>query len=209
MRRRLDPETRRREILRAARLAFESRPYDEVQLEEIAAEAGASRALINHYFGDKRGLYVAVVREMVARVAAGIRPAEELAQLSTEEMVAANTRALLDLIEADRPATLMLLGGGPAGGDPELEELRDELRDQAADRILANHLGGRPITPAAHAAMRAGMALIERAVRDWVEERGPTRQQTEAIVVAGILAVVERVVPAAESAAAEATDEGR
>ena len=173
MRRRLDPEARQEEILRAAIRAFESQPYEQVQLEDIARDAGASRALINHYFGGKRGLFVAVVREMVARAAGGIRANRELGELTTEQMVATNTSAMLDLIEADRAAVLTFFRGGPAGGDPELAALHDELRDRTVERILANHLGDGPIPPAAHHAMRAGIGLIERALLDWAEERGP------------------------------------
>jgi AcrR family transcriptional regulator len=67
VRRRLEAEVRRKEILRAASRAFASRPYDAVHIDAIARDAGASWALINHYFGDKRGLFLAVAREIVAR----------------------------------------------------------------------------------------------------------------------------------------------
>src|SRR5215212_3919805 len=73
MRRRLDPEVRRNEILKAATRAFATRPYDDVHIDAIARDAGASRALINHYFKDKRRLYVAVARKIVARTPSVVR----------------------------------------------------------------------------------------------------------------------------------------
>src|ERR1700741_1211 len=99
MRRRLDPDTRRAEILRVARHAFAALPYDEVQINAIAREADASRALINHYFGDKRGLFIAVPRALAPRLPSRVRTDLDL---SVEEMVAANTDAWADLIEASR-----------------------------------------------------------------------------------------------------------
>src|SRR5215204_48528 len=165
MRRRLDPEVRRSEILRAATRAFATRPYDNVHVDAIARDADASRALINHYFGDKRGLFLAVAREIVARTPSVVRADLDL---TVEDMVAANTDAWLDLIEANRETFLMFLGAGPIGRDPELEALQDELRDHMSDRILANHLGTTDIPPAAHLAMRAATGLMERAARDWV-----------------------------------------
>jgi AcrR family transcriptional regulator len=193
MRRRLDPDVRRREILRTATREFATHPYDDVHIDAIARRADASRALINHYFGDKRGLFLAVAREIVARTPSVIRADLEL---SVEDMVAANTDAWLDLVEANRETYLMFLGAGPIGRDPELEALQDELRDRMADRILANHLRTTDIPPAAHLTMRAATGLMELAVRDWATGKGATRDQTHTIIVQSILAVVRHVLPA-------------
>jgi hypothetical protein len=116
--------------------------------------------------------------------------------LSVEDMVAANTDAWLDLVEANRETSLMFLGAGPTGRDPELEALQDELRDRMADRILTNHLGTTDIPPAAHLTMRAATGLMERAVRDWATRKAATRDQTHTIIVHSILAVVRHVLPA-------------
>ena len=43
----MDPAERRELILSAARRAFASRPYEEVSLVEVAAEAQASEALVH------------------------------------------------------------------------------------------------------------------------------------------------------------------
>lgn len=193
MRRRLDPAVRRSEILRAARQAFATHRYDDVHIDVIAREADASRALINHYFGDKRGLFLAVAREIVARLPSVVRTDLEL---SVEDMVAANTSAWLDRIEASPETSLLFLGGGPTGHDPELDALQDELRDRVADRILSNHLGTTDIPPVAHQTMRAATGLMERALRDWATGKGATRDQTHTLIVQSILAVVRHVLPA-------------
>jgi AcrR family transcriptional regulator len=205
MRRRLDPDVRRKEILRSASRAFATRPYDDVHIDSIAREADASRALINHYFGDKRGLYVAVAREIVARTPNVVRT--DLG-LSVEDMVAANTDAWLDLVEANPETALMFLGAGPIGRDPELEALQDELRDRMAHRMLVNHLGTTDIPPAAHLTMRAATGLMELAVRDWATGRGGTRDQTHAIVAQSILAVVRHVLPAVMAASSRSPNDG-
>lgn len=193
MRRRLDPEDRRREILRAATRAFATRPYDDVHIEAIAAEVGASRALVNHYFRDKQGLYLAVARQMVERTPEIVRRDLEG---SVEEMVAANTAAWLDTVEASPQAFLSFRAGGPAGGDSRLDEFRDQLRDRLARRMLANHLGPTEPPAAALAVMRAELGLIEQAVADWIAGRGGNRAQTEALIAASILATVREVLPA-------------
>ena len=58
----MDPAERRELILSAARHAFASRPYEEVSLVEVAAEAQASEALVHKYFAGKAGLYAEVLR---------------------------------------------------------------------------------------------------------------------------------------------------
>ncbi|MFN8202961.1 MAG: TetR/AcrR family transcriptional regulator [Solirubrobacteraceae bacterium] len=197
MRRRLDPEVRRGEILRAAAAAFATRPYDQVQLDAIARDAGSSRGLINHYFGDKRGLFIAVAQRVVERVPTVVRTDLDG---SVEQMVDANTDAWLTLIESNREASLLFLGAGALSGDPELDRLQDDLRDRVVERILRNHLGDGEIPLAARLTMRATTGLIERALRDWATGRGGSRAQTHALVSQSILAVVRHVLPAVVAA---------
>jgi AcrR family transcriptional regulator len=61
-RRRLSPEDRRTELLTLGAKVFGERPYDEVRIDEIAERAGISRALMYHYFPDKRAFFAAVIR---------------------------------------------------------------------------------------------------------------------------------------------------
>lgn len=61
-RRRLSPGERRRELLALGAEVFGQRPYDEVRIDEIAERAGVSRALMYHYFPDKRAFFAEVVR---------------------------------------------------------------------------------------------------------------------------------------------------
>jgi AcrR family transcriptional regulator len=199
-RRRLQPDARRREILRAATRAFTTRPYNEIQIDAIARAAGASRALVHHYFADKRGLFLAVARDIVARTPAVVRTDLEL---GVAEMVAANTEAWLDLLEANPETALIFMGAGPPGHDPELDRLQDELRDGLAERMLANHLGEGKITPAARLTMRAATGLMQQAVRDWLSGRAPSRELTETLIVQTILAVVREVMPAVLAVEAE------
>ena len=62
-RRRLSPEDRRAELLALGAEVFGKRPYDEVRIDEIAERAGVSRALMYHYFPDKRAFFAAVVKD--------------------------------------------------------------------------------------------------------------------------------------------------
>src|SRR5919204_3225638 len=52
-------------MLACARRLFSERSYVAVSTSEIAREAGVARGLLHHYFGNKRELYLEVVRTLV------------------------------------------------------------------------------------------------------------------------------------------------
>ncbi len=61
-RRRLSPQDRRSELVALGAEAFARAPYGEVRIDEIAERAGVSRALMYHYFPDKRAFFAEVIR---------------------------------------------------------------------------------------------------------------------------------------------------
>jgi AcrR family transcriptional regulator len=78
-RRRLSAEQRRESILGAANLVFGQRGYDTVRIDDVAAEAGISKALIYEHFRSKHELYSELMNraalEMLDRiVSAGSDP---------------------------------------------------------------------------------------------------------------------------------------
>src|SRR5436305_732256 len=58
-RRRLSVAERRDELIAAALDLFSHRSPEDVSIDDVAEAAGASRALVYHYFGGKQELYVA------------------------------------------------------------------------------------------------------------------------------------------------------
>ncbi|OZF45692.1 TetR family transcriptional regulator [Rhodococcus sp. 14-2470-1b] len=54
------PDTRE-EILRVARTRFAATGFDKTSIRSIAADAGVDSALVHHYFGTKRDLFVASI----------------------------------------------------------------------------------------------------------------------------------------------------
>jgi TetR/AcrR family transcriptional regulator len=62
LKRHRDPEATKEALLRAATELFAERGFDGVTVDEMAAKAGANKALISYYFRGKRGLYEAALR---------------------------------------------------------------------------------------------------------------------------------------------------
>jgi AcrR family transcriptional regulator len=56
----MEPQQRREHLLDTGASLFAEKPYDDVQMEDIAARAGVSRSLLYQHFSSKRDLYVAI-----------------------------------------------------------------------------------------------------------------------------------------------------
>ena len=69
----------RAKLLRAARHAFGTKGYAEASMDDFTAEAGLTRGALYHHFGDKKGLFEAVLiqidSEMTARMEAAAQSA--------------------------------------------------------------------------------------------------------------------------------------
>jgi len=174
---RLEPDERRGQILAAARRLFNERHYGAVSADEIAAEAGVARGLINHYFGTKRDLYVEVVREMV-RVPPP--PVPEYVQGTTpEQRVAESIDAWLEMVWRNRETWLASMGGAGLGSEDEIGAIFEEAREDAAARMVAV-LGLGPAdetSPEVQALFRAYSGMAEAATVQWLKHGRLNRDQ--------------------------------
>ena len=194
---RLGPEARRDQILAAARSLFEQGGYDAVSMSDVAEAARVTRGLVHHYFGSKRELYLEVVRSVLGEAPALVPPSEAA---SPEEMVRRNASATLDYFAANRDIMLALAPSADPGRDPEVAALADAARDAVVDQVLANHFGDQEPPPEAQLIVRAFFGLLEAAAREWLFKGRATREQVEALVAHGILALMREALPAVMAA---------
>jgi AcrR family transcriptional regulator len=179
-RRRLDPDIRRAEIVIAATRVFAAKPYDSVSLADIADEAGASRALISHYFGDKAGVFAGVAITFAGRLADAVRTDHDL---PPEQMVMANLDALLAFAAENTEVVLALIPTGSAGQDPRLHDIINMGRDGVVDRVMINHFGTTDLPPQARFALRAYTGMFAVGVGDWL--RDPILERAEVAEILG------------------------
>jgi TetR/AcrR family transcriptional regulator len=85
---RRDPEATKSKILAAAWHEFAQKGFAGARVDAIAARAGANKRMIYHYYGDKEGLFIAVLEAAYDRV----RSAEQALDLEHMEPVAAMRR---------------------------------------------------------------------------------------------------------------------
>lgn len=80
-----DPERTRRRILEAALREFSVRGFAGARVDAIAARAAANKRMLYHYFGDKEGLFRAVLRykinDRLTRIEAQLPGAESASRM--------------------------------------------------------------------------------------------------------------------------------
>jgi AcrR family transcriptional regulator len=134
-RRRLSPDDRRTELLTLGAEVFGQRPYDEVRIDEIAERAGVSRALMYHYFPDKRAFFAAVVRAEGERLFAATNTPTDPG-LTLFEQLRAGVLAYLRY-DDEHPHGAWAAYVGMVKSDPVLRGIEDLDNDRQADRIMA------------------------------------------------------------------------
>ncbi|WP_326565355.1 TetR/AcrR family transcriptional regulator [Amycolatopsis rhabdoformis] len=87
-------DSTRAALVGAARELFGARGYHDVPAEEITRTAGVTRGALYHHFGDKVGLFRAVVEELEIELTA------EVASAMSDSSVAGMTRALGVFLDA-------------------------------------------------------------------------------------------------------------
>lgn len=85
-----DPERTSASILAAAVIEFTDKGYAGARIDAIALKSGVNKRMIYHYFGDKDGLYLAVLESAYV----GIRESEAKLQLTDLEPVQAIERLI-------------------------------------------------------------------------------------------------------------------
>jgi AcrR family transcriptional regulator len=133
-RRRLSPEERRRELLALGAEVFGQRPYDEVRIDEIAERAGVSRALMYHYFPDKRTFFAEVIRAESERLFEVTNTPPD-PSLSLFDQLRCGVLAYLRYDE-DHPHGAWAAYVGVGRSDPVLRETEDVDTERQAQRIL-------------------------------------------------------------------------
>lgn len=169
-RNRLPNDARRAQLIALGLRLFSTRTYDDVSIDDIAAEAGVSKGLLYHYFGGKRALYVAVVEEAAEHLSAATTP---------DPALDARTRAItglmgyLDFVD-ERAAAFSALMQGGLGTDPEIAAIVERTRTTIEHRFLEG-LGLEAPRPVFRTAIRSWMGAVESASLDWLAHRDVDR----------------------------------
>ena len=187
---RLSPEQRRSQLLDLGVRLLATRSLDELSIDLLAEEAGISRGLLYHYFGNKHDFHEAVVRRAADDLIAQTAPPVDGEPL---ERLLISVTAYLDYVEANYEGYLSLVKGAAVGNDT-LREIYEEARSALTDRIFREDAQGQiiPDTPGSRLVVRGWSAMTEELVLTWVRDpAGVTREELLMIMAASLPALVD------------------
>jgi AcrR family transcriptional regulator len=184
-------------------------------MEEVARAAGVRRGLVNHYFGGKRALFLAVVEDLLAgferAFPASGRPAGGPGR-PAGEVVAEHVDRWLGVVEADAEAWFAFVSAEGFGRDADVERIVDRHRDATVERIVellvevgvtdpgTGPAGAGPGAGAGsrelRAALRSYSGMADAVTREWLLRRSLDRGQARTLLAATLLSLVREVVPA-------------
>lgn len=180
---RLEPDARRAHLLAVGTTVFGNKAYDEVQIDQIAQEAGVSRGLLYHYFPSKRVFFAAIIQSGYDEILAVTRPDPKL---SPAEQLQAGLGAYLDYVES-HPHMYRAIFRSAASLEQTVQKVVDRNLDLQARRILAA-LGD---TSAPHSlpylTVRAWLAFLIQAVLDWLDHDARADRQKLIDICVGAL----------------------
>lgn len=189
-RNRLSPEQRRTQLLDLGVSLLATRSLDELTIDVLAEEAGISRGLLYHYFGNKHDFREAVVRRAVDDLVTQTAPPEGGEPL---ERLLASVAAYVDYVVANYQGYVSIVRGA-AGGNETLRDLYDEARTMLMERIFTEDAQGEiiPDTGAARLMVRGWAAMSEELVLTWVvDPSGVSREQLLDALTASLPALVD------------------
>jgi len=174
-RRRLAVADRRHELIDAALVLFSARPADEVTLDDVAVQAGVSRALAYRYFGTRAEIYVAAMRTAADRLLALLDPPHDDSPLTR---VIEAIHRYFTFVEQHATGFQALLAGHPAAQSGTVGNIVEEVRGALFDRLVEG-MGRRQVSPDLRLALRTWIAGAEAAALDWLDHRDLPRRTVE------------------------------
>lgn len=177
---------RRQEILTSALDLFSHRPVEAVSIDDVARRAGASRALVYHYFSGKQELYVAALRMAADELGALLQPPEVGGPL---DRLAIGLHSFFDYASEHAAGFAALLRGGPGTRDGDIGGIVAGVRALLFHRIT-DALGVADPGPVLRISLHSWIASVEAAGLDWLDRRDLPRDVLERLLIDQMVALL-------------------
>ncbi|GAA3191640.1 TetR/AcrR family transcriptional regulator [Actinocorallia longicatena] len=165
--RRMAPEDRKQALIDSALELFGKDTPERVTMEDVAAHAEVSRALVYRYFSNIEEIYVAALRTAVDDLVARLQRQREGDLLDQLE---ATIGEFVSFAEERAAGYIALLRSGSVIATSETAALVDEVRHAAVAEVLARLEIADP-SPFLLLTLRCWVAVCEGALLTWLQER--------------------------------------
>ncbi|ENN87082.1 putative transcription regulatory, TetR family [Rhizobium freirei PRF 81] len=186
-------EENRNKLVAAARKAFADRGFAAASMDELTADVGLTRGALYHNFGDKRGLFAAVVHQIDSEMALRAKEIARLADGDWQRLLAEG-EAYIEMALDPEVQRIVLLDGPAVLGDPSKWPSQNSCL--AATRQTVSTLLERkvikPLDEEAAARLLSGAALnaaLWVAASDSPKEVLPKAIEAFRAIASGLLAV--------------------
>lgn len=186
--------TTRAALERAGRRLFAERGFAGTSAEQLVAEAGVTRGALHHHYGDKRGLFLAVLEQIETEATAEI--ASAVAAVDPDDVIAGMTAGLacfLDICARPEMLRIVLMDaptvlGWPAFRDFESRHGLGLITDQLQRAVDAGLVPAVPVPVLAQLLLSAitEASLIVAHAEDPDRARVET-QQSLLLLITGLL----------------------
>lgn len=190
---RLSIDQRRARLLELGLSLFSQRAYDQVSTDDIALAGGVSKGLLYHYFVNKRGYYVATVRELAERV---IEATELPDGVPFDQAIRVALQRFVACIRDNATLYRTLMRGGV---DDEVHQILDAARHTLVRRVL-ERAGIRDASAVQRVAFFGWAGFAESACLHWLDHEAEL-PETELVdmMLGGLLLLVAHATPRAPS----------
>ncbi|WP_330229500.1 TetR/AcrR family transcriptional regulator [Nocardia sp. NBC_00508] len=188
-RRRLSPDERRRLLLDAGAKLFAEDPYDAVLMEDVAAAAGVSRALLYRHFPSKRDLFAAVYQLASDRL---LIATTFDAEAPLTDQLAAGLDTHFDYFEAN--ANTVLAANRVLAADPTIQAIITGELGELRERVLdALGLHGRQRATVSVILM-SWLTFVRVLTVDWLENGTLTRAEMRETSLGALLGALRPII---------------
>lgn len=150
----------RGKLIAAARKAFADKGFADASMDALTAEAGLTRGALYHNFGDKRGLFAAVVDQIDTEMAERAKARGAAAGAGWDALLAEGA-AYIEMALDPEVQRIVLLDGPSVLGDPSKWPSQNSclLATKRSVEDLLDKGVLKPVDPEAAARLLSGAAL--------------------------------------------------
>jgi AcrR family transcriptional regulator len=191
---RMSPDNRREQLLELGVRLLSTRALEELSIETLAEEAGISRGLLYHYFGNKQDFHTAVVQRAADDLYVRTAPTGDGTPL---EQLAGSLARYVDYVAENYQGYVSLIRGA-ASGHEEIRQIYEASRAALTARIFEGPVAeeaaalGLVDTPAVRLLVRGWSSFVEEVVVEWVRDhRGLSRDELLALLSGSLPGILQ------------------
>ena len=170
-RRRLERQQRREQLLDTAAALFAEKPYEDVLMDDIAARAGVSRALLYKYYPSKRDLYAAIFERGSNRFLARVSPDPQLPL--AEQLAIALESHIQSFV--DHPYEAVTIHRGALSDDPAIQAIIAQELNVVGQRLIDKLVAEGCLRDVTEIAVEGWLAFVRAACVKWVQSQNISR----------------------------------